>query len=138
MASLSDLLSYRNPRDTRIARLGLISPSPAASKALAQAADYPETVAFTAMLASPYWHAIALSRTPAGNQRFHCEFRQRVAPGHHDPRFLFWLRRDLEWHPDRPLRITAPACRFSPALPAHRDGGSIVVGQASLSTPTQT
>jgi hypothetical protein len=73
-----------------------------AGEAIAEAAAYPETVALTAMLASPYWHAIVVSRTPAGNQRFHHEFRRRVAPDHHEhryPRLLFWLRRDLERHP---------------------------------------
>lgn len=60
---------------------------------------YPETVALTAILASPGWRTIALSRKPADNQRFHHEFRRRVSPGHSDngyPRLLYWIRRDLE------------------------------------------
>jgi hypothetical protein len=104
-ASLISIPAYTKPRDTRITRLSLPGPTAHAEDALASAADYPEIVTFTAILASPYWRATALARSPASNQRFHLEFRRRVAAGHHehrDPRFLFWLRRDLEWHPDQP------------------------------------
>lgn len=86
----------------RIARLHPPNGASDAAEARTQAASYPETVAFSAILASPHWRAIATSRAPADSQRFHREFRRRVAPEYHQhqyPRFLFWLRRDLEWHP---------------------------------------
>lgn len=103
-ASLSTIDSYARQSDARSVRVrsGTNGISDA-EEAITQAVLYPETVALTAMLASPYWLSIIVSRTPAGNQRFHHEFRRRVAPGHHEhlyPRLLFWLRRDIEWHPD--------------------------------------
>ncbi|HEV2452146.1 MAG TPA: TniQ family protein [Streptosporangiaceae bacterium] len=110
-AALITTPGYAAQHDARLARLHLPGNDPGARKALTQAAAYPEIVAFTAILASPYWRAILLARTPPANQRFHAEFRRRVAPGHHEhryPRFLFWLRRDLEWHPDQPDETGPP------------------------------
>jgi hypothetical protein len=101
-AGLSTSPGYTRQRDTRAVRMRSAGNATDDPEAIAEAAAYAETVALTAMLASPCWRAIAVTRTPAGNQRFHHEFRRRVAPDHHQdryPRLLFWLRRDLEWHP---------------------------------------
>jgi TniQ len=70
-----------------------------APQAINHAATYPEAIALTAILASPYWRSALTSRRPAGNNRFHDELRRRVTPDHHGngpPRFLFWLRRSLD------------------------------------------
>jgi hypothetical protein len=126
-ASLTTTGSYAQQRDTRSARVrsGTNGTSDA-EEAITEAVLYPETVAFTAMLASPYWLSIVLSRTRAGNQRFHNEFRRRVAPGHHEqlyPRLLFWLRRDIEWHPDE-FHETGPISADPPGIPRRRTRSS--------------
>lgn len=97
-SAMSTTPGYSSQRDTRAAR-ACAQASAAAEEAVSNAVTYPETVAFTAILASPHWRATVLSRKPADNQRFHHEFRRRVAAGHHEngyPRSLFWIRRDLE------------------------------------------
>jgi hypothetical protein len=109
-ANLSTSDGYTAQRDARTTRVRSGSGIADAEEAITEAVLYPETVAFTAMLANPYWLSIAVSRLPADNQRFHHEFRLRVAPEHHEhlyPRFLFSLRRDIEWHPDE-VDETAP------------------------------
>jgi len=111
---ISTTPGYTQPREARTARI--TTHDTAAEDAVTSAATYPETVALTAMLASPHWRAIVLSRKPADNHRFHHEFARRVAPGHHKngyPRLLFWIRRDLEWHPSQ-TDDTAP---FPPPHP---------------------
>jgi len=101
-AALATTPGYTANRD---ARLHPAAGDTEPGAAISEAAAYPETVALTAMLASPYWRTIVLSRKTADCQQFHHEFRRRVAPGHHPdryPQLLFWLRRDLEWHPGHP------------------------------------
>jgi hypothetical protein len=96
---MSTTPGYTQQRQARTARLRDQTGAATTEETAANAAAYPETVAFTALLASPYWRAIILARKPASNQRFHREFRRRLAPGHHEngyPRLLFWIRRDLE------------------------------------------
>jgi hypothetical protein len=96
---MSTTAGYTQQRQARTAHLRAQADAAAAEEAVTGALTYPETVAFTAILASPHWRAIILSRKPASNQRFHREFRRRLAPGHHEngyPRLLFWIRRDLE------------------------------------------
>ena len=94
--TMSTTPGYSSQREARTAR---VRAQASAEEAVSNAVTYPETVAFTAILASPHWRAIVLSRKPADNQRFHHEFRRRVTAGHHEngyPRSLFWIRRDLE------------------------------------------
>jgi len=94
--TMSTTPGYSSQREARTAR---VRAQASAEEAVSNAVTYPETVAFTAILASPHWRAIVLSRKPADNQRFHHEFRRRVATGHQEngyPRSLFWIRRDLE------------------------------------------
>ena len=118
-ASLVTIPGYTKPHSIRLAQLNQPGDDPGAQEALTEAASYPEIVAFTAILASPYWREIIVARTDAANQRFHAEFRDRVAPGHHEhryPRLLFWLRRDLEWHPGQPDETGPPQPSGHPAL----------------------
>lgn len=138
-ASLITIPGYARQRNTRLARLSLPAGADSAEDALISAADYPEIVTFTAMLASPYWRSIALARTTADNQRFHLEFRRRLAPDHHErnyPRFLFWLRRDLEWHPGQPDETCPagepPGSRHQPSGRTQPGNGGKPAGLASL------
>lgn len=113
-ASMSTDPGYSAQRDARSTRISPQASAPTAEEAVGSAATYPETVAFTAILASPCWRAIILSRRPADNHRFHHEFSRRVAAGHHQngyPRLLFWLRKDLEH--ERDIDDTGPY----PAIP---------------------
>ncbi len=89
--TMSTTPGYSSQREARTAR---VRAQASAEEAVSNAVTYPETVAFTAILASPHWRAIVLSRKPADNQRFHHEFRRRVATGHQEngyPRSLFVL-----------------------------------------------
>lgn len=107
--SMSTMPGYTGQRDARTARL--CAQASTAEEAVLNAVTYPETVAVTAMLASPYWRAIAVSRKPADNQRFHREFGSRVVTGHHKdgyPRLLYWLRRDFEHERNRDTDETGP------------------------------
>jgi hypothetical protein len=111
-AHLATTPGYTTTHDTRAARLHPAARGTKPGPAISAAAGYPETMALTAMLASPQWRTIALSRKPADCQQFHREFRRRVAPSHHPdrhPRLLFWIRRDLEWHPSQPDETASPA-----------------------------
>jgi TniQ len=117
-ANMSAAPGYTRQRDARTPCVCAQASATTAEEAVNNAATYPETVAFTAILASPCWRAIALSRKPADNCRFHHEFSHRVAPGHHEngyPRLLFWLRKDLERERDRDTDDTGP---YPPAHPA--------------------
>jgi hypothetical protein len=92
---------YTHHRDARLAHADASGPDPTgrARAALDHAVDYPEIVAFTALLASPYWQSILNARKPTDYQRLHTELCRRVAARHHEhanPRLLSFLRRDLE------------------------------------------
>jgi hypothetical protein len=92
---------YSHHRDVRLTRAHVAGLDAAghAWQALAQAIDYPEVVAFTAVLASPYWRSVLNTRNPADYQRLHTELCRRVGARHHEhanPRQLSYLRRDLD------------------------------------------
>jgi hypothetical protein len=87
---------YGHHRDARLAHA---NPTGQAQAALDHAVDYPEVVAFTALLASPYWRGVLNTRNPSDYQRLHTELCHRVGARHHEhakPRQLSFLRRDLD------------------------------------------
>src|SRR6266550_4155702 len=87
---------YSHHRDARLAHA---DPTGHAQAALDHAVDYPEVVAFTALLASPYWRGVLITRNPSDYQRLHTELCHRVGARHHEhakPRQLSFLRRDLD------------------------------------------
>jgi hypothetical protein len=92
---------YTHHREARLAHAHAtgIDPTGHARAALHHAVDYPEVVAFTALLASPYWKNVLNTRKPADYQRLHTELCRRVAARHYEhanPRLLSFLSRDLE------------------------------------------
>jgi len=136
-AYMSTAPGYTWQRDARTARISAQARVITAEEAAGSAVTYPETVALTAILASPAWRTIALSRKPADSRRFHHELRRRVTTSHTDssyPRLLFWIRRDLECsryetddtgpypRPHRPARHLATVGEpASPALQIKQD-----------------
>jgi hypothetical protein len=54
---------------------------PPASPAIA-AAIYPQVIALTRLLASPYWLSLAASGDDASQERYYRELRQTVAPAY--------------------------------------------------------
>jgi hypothetical protein len=73
---------------------------------LHHAAIYPETVALTAILASPHWRKTALARAPRDREPFHAEFTRRVTPHHPQPGILLRLVRERLTDPDRRHRLS--------------------------------
>jgi hypothetical protein len=73
---------------------------------LRHTAIYPETVALTALLVSPFWRKQALSSRPAARQAFHHEFTRRVTPHHPHPGQLGHLLREHLTAPGRRHRLS--------------------------------
>lgn len=100
---LAWLHDYTTERDQRIHRLGVdVDPEDLDfDDPLRHAAIYPETVALTALLASPCWRTQALSPRPAVRQAFHDEFTRRVTRHHPHPERLDHLLREHLTDPAR-------------------------------------
>lgn len=73
---------------------------------LHHAAIYPETVALTAILASPHWRKIALARASRDREPFHAEFTRRVTPCNPQPALLLRLVHERLTDPGRKHRIS--------------------------------
>jgi hypothetical protein len=69
-------------RDRMLAFHGPGWQAPAASPTAAAAAIYPQAVALTRLLASPYWKAMSAPGNPDGRETFITEMRRTVAPGY--------------------------------------------------------
>ena len=105
--TLEWLHGYTTERDQRIRRLTGTSPVDLDYDGpLHHAAIYPETVALTAILASPRWRKTALARAPADREPFHTEFTRRVTPCHPQPELLLQLVRERLTDPERKHRIS--------------------------------
>ena len=98
---------YTTERDQRIRRHPGTDPDDLDyDDPLHHAAIYPETVALTAILASPSWRKTALARAPGDREPFHAEFTRRVTPHHPQPALLLRLVRERLTDPERRHRIS--------------------------------
>ena len=107
--TLEWLHGYDTERDQRIRQLHHPGTSPGDldyDDPLHHAATYPETIALTAILASPHWRKTALARDPADREPFHAEFTRRVTPRHPQPAILLRLVREHLTDPGRRHRIS--------------------------------
>ena len=112
--TLEWLQGYDTERDQRIRQLTRPAAAPGPGPEdldyddpLHHAAIYPETVALTAILASPRWRKTALARAPRDREPFHAEFTRRVPlPRHPQPAILLCLVREHLTDPGRRNRIS--------------------------------
>ena len=108
-STLEWLHGYHTERDQRIRQLRRTGTSPSDldyDDPRHHAAIYPETVALTAILASPHWRKTALARAPDDREPFHAEFTRRVTPRHPQPGILLRLVREHLTDPGRRHRIS--------------------------------
>jgi hypothetical protein len=107
--TLEWLHGYDTERDQRIRQLRRTGTRPGGldyGDPLHHAAIYPETIALTAILASPHWRKTALARAPGDREPFHAEFTRRVTPRHPQPAIVLRLVREHLTDPGRRHRIS--------------------------------